>query len=318
MIITQPSYRVLNNLIGGLGVGYFAGSWSEVGEFEGIAFATETAVNPSTYLSMGRYSSAATNSSSRGYVGGGFNDYVVPYKFSLIDGINFSDESMFVSAATLAVARYYLAGVNSTTRGYYGGGHTGPVVSKEIDGLVFATDTPNNPAAALTTVRFALAGSNSSTHGYFAGGAAAGSGPWLSDIDRLIFSTETTSLLSARLAVPRDGLAGFNSSTRGYYGGGGRDENLGTMTFYNEIDGIRFDTEAAINPTATLSLARVRLTGVNSTTSGYFSGGYRYPPSSGNIIEAFRFNTETVVVTGVTHVNTTISDLAGFQSGGAL
>lgn len=42
---------------------------------------------------------------------------------------------------------------------------------------------------------------------------------------------------------------------RGYFGGG---NNLA------EIDGIQFDTEAAINPTAALSVARRDLAGVQS------------------------------------------------------
>ena len=43
----------------------------------------------------------------------------------------------------------------------------------------------------------------------------------------------------------------------GYFGGG-----IGGSSYVNEIDGIRFDTEAAINPSATLALARHVLAGV--------------------------------------------------------
>jgi hypothetical protein len=49
-----------------------------------------------------------------------------------------------------------------------------------------------------------------------------------------------------------------NSSTRGYFGGG---ETSGALS---EIDGIQFDTEAAINPAASLVASRYLLTGVQS------------------------------------------------------
>lgn len=45
----------------------------------------------------------------------------------------------------------------------------------------------------------------------------------------------------------------FNA--RGYFGGGGTS---------SEIDGIQFDTEAAINPAAALSVVRSGLAGVQS------------------------------------------------------
>jgi hypothetical protein len=54
-------------------------------------------------------------------------------------------------------------------------------------------------------------------------------------------------------------LHGTNSTTRGYFAGG----QLST-SILNEIDGIRFDTEAAINPAATLAVARRSLAGMQN------------------------------------------------------
>lgn len=54
---------------------------------------------------------------------------------------------------------------------------------------------------------------------------------------------------------------------KGYFGGGS------TGSSSNEIDGINLSSAAAVNPAATLSVARSAPAGVNSATTGYFGGG---------------------------------------------
>jgi hypothetical protein len=90
--------------------------------------------------------------------------------------------------------------------------------------------------------------------------------------------------------LPLDGYGGTitNTGGRGYFGGG--------LVFVqqNVIDGIQFSNETSINPVAVLAVARRELTGVNSTTRGYFAGG---TPGSGvqNEIDGIQFSNEAAI-----------------------
>jgi hypothetical protein len=141
----------------------------------------------------------------RGYFGGGGS---ILDRLAEIDGIDFTTEAAINPAATLALARSDLAGVNSSTRGYFGGGYSGSY-STEIDGIDFVTEAAINPAATLAVARAGLAGVNSSARGYFGGGLIGAS--HLDEIDGIDFPTEAAINPAAALAVARGYLAGVQS-----------------------------------------------------------------------------------------------------------
>lgn len=164
-----------------------------------------------------------------------------------------------------------------TGRGYFGGGGAafGAPAYNEIDGLDFVTETAINPAATLATSRLGAGGVNSAVRGYFGGGAAntfVGT-PSLIEIDGLVFASEAAINPAATLATARLYMATANSSSRGYFAGGGTGNISIVFVLRNEIDGIRFDTEAAINPAAALVTARYNMPGVQSVARGYFVAG---------------------------------------------
>jgi hypothetical protein len=91
-------------------------------------------------------------------------------------------------------ARYELAGFNSSTKGYFGGGWVAPYEPlAQVDGFNFTTEASFDIAAGLAQARSKTNGVNSSTKGYFGGGA----GPWgmrwgaTTQVDGIVFSTET-------------------------------------------------------------------------------------------------------------------------------
>ena len=94
-------------------------------------------------------------SAGKGYFGGGYDN--TSY-YSEIDGIQFSNEAAINPAATLSVARGYVAGVASADKGYFGGGISGSGNSAEIDGIQFSDETAINPSATLSVARYAGAG----------------------------------------------------------------------------------------------------------------------------------------------------------------
>ncbi len=306
---------------GAVGKGYFGGGANASifsTQINGITFATDSAFNPLAALSVARASCAGVNSSSKGYIGGGYTGLGSGYillNVSEIDGITFATDVAFNPAATLAVARCGPGSVNSDTKGYFSGGETSNGYSySEIDGIVFASDAAFNPAATLAVARFELGGVQTSTKGYFSGGYDI-TFYLLNEIDGITFATDSAFNPAATLVTSRHGLAGVNSSTKGYFGGGysGYDANTFAAVFASEIDGITFATEAAFNPAATLTTARGSLAGVNSSINGYFSGGNTSNPYSSEI-DGIAFVTDSAI-----NPSATLSEarygLAGVQSG---
>lgn len=221
-----------------------------------------------------------------GYIGGGWLSSS-SYRLT-IDGFRFATETVIRLSSTLVSARAP-AGANSLSRGYFAGGFTG-IYTGEIDGIQFSDESSINPTASIGA-RSNLAAVNSTTAAYFGGGYSSDTAT--DAIYGFTFSSESIFYPSATLSVARYGHAGVSSSTRGYFGGG-----YATSTI-NEVDGLRFDTGAAINPSATVG-ALYYVSGLNSSTTGYFGGGEgsTTTPSSNGII-SLTFTTETTTVLGV-------------------
>lgn len=265
--------------------GYFLGVFTEAVSFSNDTFHTVSV----TYMTYSSTFTDGVNSATNGYVS----------NRQTMHKLNFSSE-LYSPISFTVVNRYQKTGVNSATRGYFGGGYTGSANTNEIDGIQFSDETYINPTAGLVTARRSLAGVNSSTKGFFAGGIVVSQTNY---IDSIVFSTETTSGVTATLAVARAELAGVNSSTHGYFAGGS-----GT----SEIDGIVFSTEASHNPTATLVTARNNLAGVNSSSNGYFAGG-----GGSRQAEKFVFSNESISNLG-TALYFGRDTYSGIQSGGYL
>lgn len=236
------------------------------------------------------------NLGNRGYIAGGRVWIYAPQYSNEIEGIEFNTSVLININAVLQVERYYLAGVNSSTKGYFAGGNNlSTSGSLEIDGILFSTETTINPSASLVLGRNSLDGVNSSSKGYFAGGQWIPSKDYITvtEIDGILFSTEAAHNPSAGLAVSRKAIAGVQSNSRGYFAGGG---NSNDSSFYSEIDGINFDTDAAVNPSSTLNLARAAASGVTyPALRGYFAGGYYYASKELNMsneIDGITFSTE--------------------------
>ncbi len=294
------------------GRGYFGGGHdgsNNSNEIDGIQFSDETAINPSATLAVARRGAAGVNSSARGYFGGGRS----ASSSNEIDGIQFSDETAINPSATLAVARRSVRGINSTERGYFGGGEQGNAYTtrqREIDGIQFSDETAINPSNDLPWGVYGMGEACSSIAGYWGGGY---DGTASNKIIKFYFSTETPTTLNVYLTTGRTYPAGVNSSSKGYFGGGSL-AHWGTSKFLNEIDGIRFSDETAINPSATLATTKCAAAGVNSSARGYFGGGYN-GSNNLNEIDGIQFSDETAINPSAT-LAVARSHPAGVQSGG--
>lgn len=249
--------------------------------------------------------------SQKGFFGGGRNssgtylDNIIRLAF---DNYSFATISAVLSDA----ARSRAAGLNSPSRGYFGGGISSLGWYKAIDGIIFSTEAATAVSAELGLFLNDLAGINSSTMGVFGGGMNNLS-QRVNALHRLTFSTETNA--GGGFTLPdgsRSGLAGVSSAltAKGYFGGGGTDTAILTT---RHIDGYDFVNNTTINPSAQLnqvgpnsSYSRTYLVGVNSPSQGYFIGGYytavtqvgksfSYSNYAVNEIDGLDFATETAI-----------------------
>jgi hypothetical protein len=110
-----------------------------------------------------------------------------------------------------------------------------------------------------------------------------------SDIAAFIFNRETAYTISATFGSGTEN-AGCNSSTKAYYGGG----NAGS---YNRIYDLIFSAkETSSLLSATLAVGRVALCALNSTTKGYWAGGYiPSPAAQSSEIDGIQFSNDTAV-----------------------
>ncbi len=273
--------------------GYFAGGDTtvRVTEIDGIVFNSDTSKNPSAVLNTASDNLGATSSTSKGYwaggtTSGGFSNFIF--------GIDFTTEAIANPTITLTVARTSLAGVsntiwptNSGNRGYWCGGQTSSSNPTTIDGIDYSTDAALVVASQLSQYAIRLASLSSSTSGY------------ATDTNRtqkLTFSTETVSYSDSLLSVTRNFSSGVQSADRGYFGCG-----MYYSTYYSEVDGIIFATDAKINPSAALSVGRGSVDSVSSSAKGYWKGGnIPTTPYINNLVDGLNFNTETTFTTSVT------------------
>lgn len=251
---------------------------------------SEGALTSKTFSNISANHTISASFAAQG--GSSYTETVTSIVTSIISGINANEVTthfVTTSIATLSEGGTLDVG-GGTGRAYFGGGTNGTNMT-EIDGIRCDTDTAINPSTVLSSGRHGLSGVQSSTTGYFGGGNGSNPSAMSNVIDGINFSNEVAVTISATLSAGRGQLAGVNSSTKGYFAGG-YPGNMGPLQT-NEIDGIRFDTNAAINPSATLAVARFGLSGMYSASRGYFAGGSGLGANAwSSEIDGIRFDTE--------------------------
>ena len=173
-------------------------------------------------------------------------------------------------------------------KGYWGcGRYTPTTADTDVDGIDFTTESAINPSMTLAVTVGYTTGISNEIKGMI-GGGLTNTPVNVAEIQGMNFENETSNNPSATLALARSQCAGSNSpaTQKGYWLGG----EQSFITPDNEIDGFNFTSETAINPSATLSVARGNAAGVMSSTIGYAMGG-----NSTNVIDGINFSTEVAV-----------------------
>lgn len=191
------------------------------------------------------------------------------------------------SATALFASMQKAAGLNGKTAGYIVNSYLSGGDAGRVSKVIFETSATSNLSAQLSSPRQGPASLSAETKGYVCGGYNVDLGGNFSLIDAFVFADETIGAIAATLAVARSGVAGAHSTANGYCFG----YNSGT-----EIDGIRFDTEAAINPSAVLTIGRGDAASISSGYDAYILGGTKgNAPYYYDTIDRFSFVHETCV-----------------------
>lgn len=282
------------NAIKGFGYSgaYFAGGYTAsamVATADSLNFASDTTACVTKGALTGiRGSLSAVNSALKGYFCGGAVT-IGGASVTTNNGLTFAtDTTAQVTRGVLSVQLSELGSANSSTIGYFCGGHSGATTSTNVttaNGLTYATDTTTQVTkGVLTIARSGLAGHNSSTVGYFCGGNTSSGVTIVTD--GLTFSTDTTAQVtkgSLTTAVSQNAAA--NSKTIGYTACGG------TSSITN---GLTFSTDTTLQVTkGALSNTKTEAAGANSGLAAYFAGGY----SAGGIsvVSCLTFATDTTL-----------------------
>jgi hypothetical protein len=261
---------------------------------EGFNFDTETAFDPSAVLSVARTMPSGASGGLKGFAGGGEN--ATPANVNEIDGIVFATEVASDPSATLAVARADPSGISasSTNKGYWGGGvNTSSNVVSEIDGINFAGDTAINPSAVLNNgVRRWQGSFENADKGYFGGGSDQTTQQ--PNIDGLTYSTEASFDIGSNLPNGNNlGARGVSSldQDKGYWLGG-MDGILGP--WITQVEGLNMATDATLNPSMTISVARSQGAPVSGKLRGYMLAGQTGLGTNTTEIDGIIFSSETL------------------------
>jgi len=229
----------------------------------------------------------------RGVMAGGAESLSSPYTIS--DRMQFIEMSTAGNATdfgNLSIARYYVRGTASSTRGVFAGGTVpGPSVTDTIDYVTISSQGGASDFGDMSLQRNGLAAFGSETRGILAGGYTTPLNTQTNVIEFItIASTGDTSEFGDLPRFGRELMAGFASPTRGIIAGGAR----GSITTDIESD-IQFVTIASLGNSerfGELVRTRFRLPGASNSIRGLTFGG-RYPGQTGvNEIDFITIATE--------------------------
>lgn len=282
------------------GVAGYAGGGveaSNVTTIDKLAFATDAVAAIVSGLTIARREIiAGVASDLAGYACGGTTGGGSPARFSTIDKLLFSDDSVAAITSGLSGTRNSgAAGFDSATAGYACGGliqNTPTISLTTIDKIAFSDDSRTTIVSGLTGVRHdGVAGFENATAGYACGGRAIFDNGF-STIDKLTFSTDAVAVNSSSLTGTRTaGVGDFASVAAGYACGGTPD---GGTTPLSIIDKLIFSTDAVAVISSSLTLARRSgfLGGFESGAAGYACGGGFTPVQS--VIDKLSFSDDSV------------------------
>ena len=283
------SVRYILATSGNSNYGWFGGGApGPLATVDRIDFSNDLATaSPRGSLSLARSGLAATSGQARssstrlqkagnyGWFGGGSN-YFSPSTpsqyFSLIDRINFSNDSVLASVrGSLSSARYGVGATGNSNYGWFGGGTSpAPPTFSTVDRIDFSNDsaTASIRGNLPTETRFSTATGNSN-YGWFGGGYYPAATPsLLSRVTRIDFSNDLSSTVNrGRLNYAEGRKSATGNSNYGWF-------VRGTNSAPSLVDRVDFSNDSSTaSPRGPLSSPRYDSAATGNSNYGWFGGG---------------------------------------------
>ena len=216
--------------------------------------------------------------SGRGIIAGGAESLSSPYTISdRMQYITISTTGNSIDFGNLSLARYYVRGTASSTRGIFAGGTSpGPAVTNTIDYVTIASNGGASDFGDMSVNRNGIAAFGNQTRGVLAGGYEAPT--QISLMEFVNIANVATTSDFGNLSERREIMAGFASPTRGIIAGGAQSATITNLTA--DIQFVTIATGGDSQRFGELRRLRYRLPGASNSTRGLTFGG-RYPGQNG-------------------------------------
>jgi len=217
--------------------------------------------------------------SGRGIIAGGAESLSSPYTISdRMQYITISTTGNSIDFGNLSIARYYVRGTASSTRGIFAGGTVPGAVTNTIDYVTIASNGGANDFGDMSINRNGIAVFGNQTRGILAGGYTTPTNTQTSLIEFVNIANVATTSDFGTLSERREIMAGFASPTRGIIAGGAQSATITNLTA--DIQFVTIATGGDSQRFGELRRLRYRLPGASNSTRGLTFGG-RYPGQSG-------------------------------------
>ena len=218
--------------------------------------------------------------SGRGIIAGGAESLSSPYTISdRMQYITISTTGNSIDFGNLSLARYYVRGTASSTRGIFAGGtYPSPAVTNTIDYVTIASNGGASDFGDMSINRNGIAVFGNQTRGILAGGFTTPTNTQTSLIEFVNIANVATTSDFGTLSEKREIMAGFASPTRGIIAGGAQGATVTNLTA--DIQFVTLATGGDSQRFGELRRLRYRLPGASNSTRGLTFGG-RYPGQTG-------------------------------------
>jgi len=216
----------------------------------------------------------------RGVMAGGAESLSSPYTISdRMQYITISTTGNATDFGNLSLARYYVRGTASSTRGVFSGGtYPSPAVTDVIDFVTISSQGGANDFGDMSLQRNGLAAFGSETRGILAGGYTTPTNTQTNLIEFITIASTGDANDFGDLSERREIMAGFASPTRGIIAGGAQGATITNLTA--DIQFVTLSTGGDSQRFGELVRLRYRLPGASNSTRGLTFGG-RYPGQNG-------------------------------------
>jgi len=230
--LNAPAGRYSLAATGNSNYGWFGGGrLPTTSTVDRIDFSNDSSTaSPRGPLSSARYNLAATANSNYGWFGGGYvSPPTSPRCITLVDRIDFSNDSVSTSPRGLlsvAAGRSNVGATGNSNYGWFGGGANPTSNENTSISTVDRIDFSNDSATAsqrtnLSDVRSFVAATGNSNYGWFGGGAVNNSSKSTTTIvDRIDFSNDSIPVLvRSPLTIARNYGTATGNSNYGWWAG---------------------------------------------------------------------------------------------------